>query len=253
MTSLTALNIAFNGCRTLKTVTFPSALNAVTTVNSLFADCDDLISVTLPTSMSSCTDFGGMFARCRIIESVTLPSTVSTAATSFTNIFINCASLKTVVFPGAAQLSSVIGMAAIFSNCQNLTTITNFNRLGSLTATPLAAANANTNNRLTSISFVAPLSILGLNSTSTIPAGKTDVQSVRLLNTSAGQWTGSSPQINVSNTNMSTANLVQLFNDMAAQGTVTAKTINITGATGAAGLTAADRLIVTSRGWTIIG
>jgi hypothetical protein len=52
---------------------------------------------------------------------------------------------------------------------------------------------------------------------------------------------------------MSTAQLVQLFNDMAAQGNVVSKTINITSATGAAGLTAADRLIVTSKGWTITG
>jgi hypothetical protein len=74
-----------------------------------------------------------------------------------------------------------------------------------------------------------------------------------LLNASAGQWTGISPQINVSNTNMSTANLVQLFTDMAAQGNVTSKTINITTATGTAGLTAADRLIITSKGWTITG
>ena len=82
---------------------------------------------------------------------------------------------------------------------------------------------------------------------------RADVQSVRLLNASAGQWTGSSPQINVSNTNMSTAQIVQLFNDMAAQGNVVSKTINITTATGAAALTAADRLIVTSIGWTITG
>ena len=52
---------------------------------------------------------------------------------------------------------------------------------------------------------------------------------------------------------MSTAQIVQLFNDMAAQGNVVTKTINITSATGAAALTAADRLIVTSKGWTITG
>jgi hypothetical protein len=52
---------------------------------------------------------------------------------------------------------------------------------------------------------------------------------------------------------MSTANLVQLFNDMAAQGTVVSKTINITGAVGAAGLTPANRAIITSLGWTITG
>ena len=40
---------------------------------------------------------------------------------------------------------------------------------------------------------------------------------------------------------------------MAAQGNVTTKTINITGAEGAASLTAGDRLIITSKGWTITG
>ena len=34
---------------------------------------------------------------------------------------------------------------------------------------------------------------------------------------------------------------------------VTSKTINITGATGAAGLSAANRLVVTNKGWTITG
>jgi hypothetical protein len=95
------------------------------------------------------------------------------------------------------------------------------------------------------------LSILQLHASNS--GGRVDVQSVRLLNTSTGQWAGTSPQINVSYTNLSTAALVQLFNDMAAQGTVTSKTINITGATGAAGLTAGDRLIITSKGWTITG
>ena len=96
-----------------------------------------------------------------------------------------------------------------------------------------------------------PISGLALNGVASNAI--TNVQAVRLLNTSAGQWTGGSPQINVSYTNMSTANLVQLFNDMAAQGNVVSKTINITGAVGAAGLTPTDRLIVTSRGWTITG
>jgi hypothetical protein len=140
----------------------------------------------------------------------------------------------------------------MFTGCANLVTITNFDKIGSLTATPLLSANSLQYNRFTSISFVAPLSFLWLNGPP-IAAGRVDVQSVRLLNTSAGQWTGGSPQINVSYTNMSTAQLVQLFNDMAAQGIVVSKTINITSATGAAGLTAADRLIVTSKGWTITG
>ena len=141
----------------------------------------------------------------------------------------------------------------MFAGCSDLVTLTNFDKIGSLTATPLINGSNITNNRFkggSAISFSGPLSILQLNGTNT----KVDLQSVRLLNASAGQWTGSSPQINVSYTNMSTAQIVQLFTDMAAQGTQpTTKTINITSATGAAALTAADRLIVTSRNWTIIG
>jgi hypothetical protein len=79
------------------------------------------------------------------------------------------------------------------------------------------------------------------------------LSSLRLLNASAGQWTGASPQINVSFCNLSTAALNTLFADIAAQGNVVSKTINITSCTGAAGLTAADRLVLTSKGWTITG
>jgi hypothetical protein len=142
----------------------------------------------------------------------------------------------------------------MFQTCSNLTTVTNFDKIGSLTATPLMQGFSFTFNRLangSAISFSGPLSIIQLNGNL---LQKTDVQAVRFLNASAGQWTGVSPQINVSYTNMSTAQIVQLFTDMAAQGTQpTTKTINITLATGAAGLTAADRLIVTSRNWTITG
>jgi hypothetical protein len=251
MNLLNDLSTAFNNCKTLTSITFPSTLNAVTTIFNMCASCNLLTSITLPTSMSACTVFAIAFNSCRSITSVTLPATVSASATAFNSLFADCGALKTVVFPSVNQLSLVTSVSNIFSGCSNLTTITNFNKVGSLTATPLINASSITYNRLTSISFVGPLSILGLQGIAV--ASRTDVQAVRLLNTSAGQWTGASPQINVSYTNMSTANLVQLFNDMAAQGVVTSKTINITSATGAAGLTAADRLIVTSKGWTITG
>jgi hypothetical protein len=251
MTAVTDLNSTFSGCSSLTSAVFPATMNAVTTMNTTFANCILLTSVTLPTSMSSCTQFASTFSGCSNIRSITMPNTVSTAITSFVTTFFGCNALSTVTLPGAAQLSSVNSISSMFSQCSNLTTITNFDKIGSLTATPLVNATGNTYARLTSISFVMPLSGLQLfGSTNTARA---DVQSVRLLNTSAGQWTGASPQINVSNTNMSTAELVQLFNDMAAQGNVVSKTINITGAKGAAGLTAADRLIVTSKGWVITG
>lgn len=254
MNSLTSLATAFNNCNSLTSITFPSSLNAVTSIQQCFAGSRLLTSVTLPTSMSACTNFSNVFADCNSLTSITLPNVVSTNTTTFSACFFQCFNLKTCVLPGAAQLSLVTSIGSMFQLCSNLVTLTNFDKIGSLTATPLMSATGNQYNRFTSgsaISFSGPLS--GLNLAGLQSTMRADVQSVRLLNASAGQWTGSSPQINVSYTNMSTAQIVQLFNDMAAQGNVVSKTINITSATGAAALTAADRLIVTSKGWVITG
>lgn len=251
MTAVTSLSSAFSGARSLLSLTFPSSLNAVTTMANCFSGSIGLTNITLPTSMSACTNFSGVFATCISLTSITLPNTVG-AVTTFNGCFSGCNSLKTCILPGAAQLSLVNDISSMFVGCSDLVTLTNFDKIGSLTATPLMTASNITSNRFTggsAISFYGPLSFLQLNGTNV----KTDTQAVRLLNASAGQWTGSSPQINITFTNMSTAQIVQLFNDMAAQGIVVSKTINISGATGAAALTAADRLIVTSKGWTIIG
>jgi hypothetical protein len=250
MNACTTLLQGFSSCYSLETISLPATMNSVTTTQNAFSFCNNLKSVTLPTSMTACTSFAGIFNACRTIETIVFPATVSSSVTDFSSAFQNCWSLKSITFP-TNQLSLVNTLLATFNTCPNLTNIINFNKVGSLTATPLVNASSNNFARLLSISFVCPLSVLALSGNNS--SARTDVQSVRLLNTSAGQWTGTSPQINVSNTNMSTANIVQLFNDMAAQGTVVSKTINISTAVGAAGLTAADRLIVTSKGWTITG
>jgi hypothetical protein len=255
MTALQDFATTFQNCRSLLTLTLPSTLNAVTSMSGCFSGCRSLTSVTLPTSMSACTNFSFTFNGCYSITSITLPNTVG-AVTTFRVCFNACVNLKTCVLPGAAQLSAVTAIDIMFNNCSNLVTLTNFNKIGSLTATPLINAGGLLYNRFTSgsaISFSGPLSKLDISSNSGSTNFITDVQSVRLLNASAGQWTGTSPQISVQETNMSTAQIVQLFNDMAAQPAVVSKTINITRATGAAALTAANRLIVTSKGWTITG
>lgn len=251
MTALTDMSSAFSTCRSITTLSFPASLNAVTTMASAFASMSLLTSITLPTSMSACTIFSSTFSSSFNIRTITMPATVSASTTTFASCFAGCASLYTVTLPSVNQLSLVTSIQAMFNNCSNLNTINNLNKIGSLTATPLVIASGNIFMRIPSISFSMPISLLALNNTSS--GANNNVQAVRLLNTSAGQWTGASPQINVSYTNMSTAALVQLFNDMAAQGAVVSKTINITASTGAAGLTAANRLIITSLGWTITG
>lgn len=249
MTAITSLSSTFSSCLSLSSITLPSTLNNVTTMAYCFSSCRSLTSVTLPTSMSSCTDFSGVFTGCKSIASITLPNTVG-AVTTFNSCFSSCLSLKTCVLPGAAQLSLVTDIQSIFNGCSNLVTLTNFEKIGSLTATPLINAGTIQRNRFTSgsaISFSGPLSGLALNGQqSTI---KTNVRDVRLLNTSSGQWGGSAPQINLSYTNMSSGSLVTLFNDLVSGSVVTAKTMSLVGAayTGSA----AERATVTAKGWTI--
>lgn len=255
MTALTTLSNTFANCYLLTSVSLPSSLNSVTTMGSCFQQCYKLDTVTLPTSMSACTLFNSTFVNCKSISSITLPSTVGVVIT-FNLTFSGCISLKTCVLPlqGAGRLSSVSNISNMFAQCSNLTTLTNFAKIGSLTATPLMSATGILYNRFSNgsaISFSGPLSALALNGGSA--AQKADVQSVRLFNTSAGQWAGASPQINISFTNMSTAAINTLFADMAAQPSVVSKTINITSATGSAGLTPTNRSVITSKGWTITG
>ena len=246
----TSLDSTFSNCFSLSGVTFPTQMNLTTTMNNTFNSCVKLKSVSLPSSMTSCTLFSTTFQNCFNLKSVVFPTTVGNV-TSFVSCFNQSNSLESVTFP-TNQLSGVTNITTLFNGCMNLKTINNFNKIGSLTSTPLCNASSLLYNKLTSISFYGPLSILQLNGLSNTDT-RANVQSVRLLNTSTGQWTGVSPQINVSNTNMSTSDLIQLFNDMAAQGNVVSKTINITNASGAAGLSVTNRQIITNKGWTITG
>jgi hypothetical protein len=251
MTAVNSLVAAFFQCKSIVRLTFPSTMNAVTSASNAFNDMPELRSITLPTSMSSCANFSGMFTGCRQIRVITMTATVSTSTTLFTNCFNNCSSLETVTLPSVNQLSLVSDIQGMFGTCASLTTINNLGKIGSLTATPLVNGGTNTNMSALSMAFSMPFSSLILNGIGSTQ--KSNLREVRLLNTSSGQWTGSSPQINVSFTNMSTAQLIQLFNDMAAQPSVVSKTINITSSTGVSGLTAGNRSTITTKGWTITG
>ena len=68
---------------------------------------------------------------------------------------------------------------------------------------------------------------------------------IRLTNASS-TFTGSSPQVNVSYTSLDATALNKLFTNLP---TLTGKTINITGSTGAA---TCDRTIATAKGWTVV-
>jgi hypothetical protein len=139
----------------------------------------------------------------------------------------------------------------MFEGCGNLTTINNLNKIGSLTATPLVnglmASSSTTTSYialLTSLSFGCPFSGLNLSGSTTTFS---KLNSLRLLNAGAGQYTGTTPHINVSYCDLGISALNQLFTDLP---TITSKTINITSCTGSAGCT---RSIATAKGWTVTG
>jgi hypothetical protein len=202
--------------------------------------------------MLVCTNFSAIASQCNNLETLTFPSTISAATTTFANAVYQCPKIKTVTLP-TTRSTSLTTATTMFTQTGQLTTINNINLLGSTGATPLVSFDGAGLDcpKVTTLSFSCPMSKFGIyGSVSTKPIA---LSSLRFTNTNTGQWTGTSPQIDISYSNMSTVALNTLFADIAAQGTVTSKTINITGATGAAGLSAANRLVITSKGWTITG
>lgn len=285
--SLTTMVSAFNNCYALQTVTMPSSLNACTTMASIFNNCYNLQSVTLPSSLNAVTTMATAFNNCFSLETIGMPVSMS-ACTTFNSAIYNCAallgtsgstdtftmpavvatsSLYTTTFGRTYNLKNIVlpttqttaATAAAFSNCFNecfaLQSITNLDKVGNtasgtlIDGTGLTINSLNITSSLSLSSRLSKLDVSGLGIGTQLSA----LPGLRLTNVNTGQWTGSSPQINISNTSLSTAALNTLFADMAAQGNVTSKTINISNCTGAAGLTAGDRLVITSKGWTITG
>jgi hypothetical protein len=240
LNAVSAINNIFGQCYELTSVVFPSSMNVVTVANSAFNSCYKVTSVTLPTSMSACFN----------IETITMPATVSANTTSYAQLVDTCPMLRTITLP-TTQTSLLTLAQNMFNACGSLITINNLSKVGSLTATPLVLMSNNTSpgigtNLLTTLSISCPLSKFDWSASSTA-ANFNKLNSLRLLNASAGQYTGASPQINVSYCDLGIAALNQLFTDLP---TVTSKTINITGCTGAAGCT---RSIATAKGWTVTG
>ena len=246
---LNTLRLTFSNCYELESVTFPSTMNAVTTMQSTFNGCWSLKNVTLPASMSSCTVFAQTFQNCYSIKGIAMPGIVSANTTTYAQLTDTCPALEYLYLPTTAT-PLVTSIANMFNACGSLTIISQEGKIGSTTATPLVIATNGvsfcSSNLITSLSFRAPFSRLTFNGTSATQ-NFNKLNSLRLLNASAGQYTGASPQINVSYCDLGVAALDQLFTDLPV---VVGKTINITGCTGAAGCT---RTIATLKGWTVTG
>jgi hypothetical protein len=222
-------------------------------LQSTFFGCKELESVVLPTTVGGITSIQGTFNNCNSLKSALLPNFGSTI-TNLSTAFQDTWSLRGVTF-GGSMTNGSINLSSMFN--RSSFTSANFNLFGQVSNPQQTIINADTLG--TSAPFCATYSLTGtrfskldISGNSINPNG--GVKSLRLSNSSlTGQWGGSSPQINISFTGIDYTNLILLFNDIAGQGTIASKTINISGCTGASSLTASDRLILTSKGWTITG
>jgi hypothetical protein len=248
MNALTTLSAAFSNCYGLTGCTLPSSLNALTTMASAFGNCYQLESITMPTSATSLTTMSATFQSCFNLKTITLPTTTG-LITTFTTCFNACYSLRSIDFPNT-QLTTLSTISSMGVNTLTLSGITNLDKLGNTSTSSVIyvdGTNAFNQSTIPTLDFYTKFSKLAVNG---IAAAPNLLSSIRLRNNGAGQYAGTSPQIDVSYTSLGQAALVQLFNDLP---TITAKTINITGASGAASLTAGERAIATGKGWTITG
>lgn len=280
--NITTLSNCFNGCITLETILFQDDLNVVTDLTSAFNGCNSLKQFHLPntlvtTNYTTCfancfslekltfgttgtgtlLGIGAMFQNCYALKEVDLTNIFSTsgkaaAITSLLNLFQNCYSLERINM-GNFQLSGITAFGGLVTLNTSLETITNSDKIGNpstSTGTYLQWSNAViTAPQLQALTISSRVSLINLSGTST---GIYNLQTLRLTNHSAGQFTATAIAIQIQWCNMGYAALIDLFNDLAAKPNVSGRSINITGNPGVASLTAADRLIITSKGWTII-
>jgi len=134
-----------------------------------------------------------------------------------------------------------------FSDCYNLTSISNTEYLGNkldnqTTATDFASFITYCSNLSSPIILSCKINRLGIFGSST---AKQKVNSIRLTYAGTNGFTGSSPQIDISHNSLDAAALNLLFGDLP---TISGKTIKITGNPGTA---TCDTTIATAKGWTV--
>ena len=100
---------AFNGCRSLTSVTIP---DGVTSIGAYaFSECSSLTSVTIPDSVTS---IGGIaFGNCKSLTSVTIPDSVTSIGDG---AFASCTSLTDVYYAGSEAQWKAISISSTGNN-----------------------------------------------------------------------------------------------------------------------------------------
>jgi len=229
----------FSYCYALSSITLPTSWGSVSNTSYMFFYCYALSSITLPTSWGSVSNTSNMFSYCYALSSITLPTSWgSVSNTSY--MFFSCYALSSITLP--TSWGSVSNTSYMFFSCYSLKYINNIDYLGSISVacdfTNFAKDCEFLQTTTTIASLISKIGIYGAS------GYKLKVTSIRLTNASS-TFGGSSPQVNVSYTDLDATALNTLFGDLP---TLTGKTIVITGCTGAA---TCDTSIATGKGWTV--
>ncbi len=239
--NLTSLSMFVQGCFNLRGLVFPLSLPLLTSANQMCYSCYALSELVLPESMPLLTNLNNAFGYCFSLPSIILPASLP-ELTTLSSLCYNCSALNKLTLPTSAPKAT--SAAAAVQNCYTLKMIENIEGFGSTTAEVDMGGLTMYSEQLESLTINAKLKAIGAG------AGNTTVRnrltSMRLLNPNS-TFSGYSPQVSCRYTMLDAAALNTLFGDLPV---LTGKTIDITGAVGAA---ACDRSIATAKGWTVTG
>jgi len=272
-TGCTAFNSMFINCHTLEEVNaFDTSTG--TNVSQMFDSCYSLVTAPL-LNCSASTNALGMFQNCYSLMNVP----AITMGTDASQMFFNCTSLETVEL---INTSNVTNFTSMFNACRSLTTVpllvtssgTNFSSMfascNSLVEVPSFNTVAATNmaNMFSSAQSIMYLPTLNTANVTTVAQMFNNCYNLRELPafslpvcTTFTNWLANNTTLSKSGVinptrghsysgmSLSQANIVTIFNNL---GTASgAQTITVSSNPGYAGLTAAERLIATNKGWTI--
>src|SRR5574343_412649 len=225
--SITSTSQMFYNCYSLQSITLPSiSWENVTNTSSMFNNCYSLQSITLPTSWGNITSTYQMFYNCYSLVYVS-PTTSWGSVNNTSYMFYNCYSLGSITLPTSYSASTIINASNMFYYT-SLRKITNIEYLGSTANdcnfTDLIYGLESLKQNITMNTRLSSLGIYGGNTTTRVP-----ITGLRLPN-QGSTFSGASPQITVSYTNLNKNALELLFDDLPPF--TTAKGINITGVSG---------------------
>jgi surface protein len=227
-------------------------IGAATSMSSMFFNCTSLQSVPL-FNTASVTNMSAMFSECRSLQSVPLFDTVN--VTIMSSMFLSCNSLQSVPLFDTVNVTI---MSSMFNICNSLQSVPLFDTVNvTIMSSMFTGCQSLQSVPLFNTANVTSMAAMFQNcfSLNSIPALSTAAITTDFTNFASGANSLNRCQmvfqrtVSFLNCQLSRDAIVEIFNNLAV---VVSATITITGNWGVTALSAADLLIATSKGWTVI-